>query len=534
VAENQRNGRGFVVVTGTSTGIGAATVSRLADLGFHVFAGVRREEEAQVARSVANGTVTPLMIDTTDAATIAAAAKTVEQVVAQRGVAGLVNNAGIAKPAPIEFQPMADFRTQLEVNLFGPVAMIQAFLPLIRRGSGRIVNVGSIGGMLVLPLNGAYSASKFGMRAIRDALRLELRQWNIHVSLIEVAPVKSAIFGKTYAELDKLEGKLGETGYGLYEEQIAAIRKATKKAEGDAEPPLVIASAVAHALTSDQPKTRYLAGHGGRQIKVAAALPDRVRDLALARELRLPKRQWRTSVRRDGMSVQRTPNVLIVCFSLTNQAARVADAMEKALAACGCDVTNAKIEFTDERWVPKLSQFPMKRPIPQIASILAAQIRHKTGEIRIPPEAQAGDYDLVVLASPTWWFQTSMPIRSYLESPEARTVLNGKPFACASISGRYYSINLGQQKKLGEKNGGRWIDKTHFVVAGGQVKSMLSWLGYMKHGEPQQRVLGMRMPPPNLKPDFEQQARSFVNALVDSELHRLVAASAGQTTKAQS
>ena len=90
-------------------------------------------------------------------------------------------------------------------------------------------------------------------------------------------------------------------------------------------------------------------------------------------------------------------------------------------------------------------------------------------------------------------------------------VLDGKPFATASISRRYYSINLGQQRKLGEKNGGRFIDKTHFVVAGGQVKSMLSWLGYMKHGEPQERVFGLKMPPPNLKPDFEEQAGSFVN-----------------------
>ena len=127
----------------------------------------------------------------------------------------------------------------------------------------------------------------------------------------------------------------------------------------------------------------------------------------------------------------------------------------EALEARGCDVTKALIEFTDERWVPKLSQFPMKRPFPQIACILPAQLRHKTGEIRIPPEAQAGDYDLVLLASPTWWFQTSMPIRSYLESPAAKTVLSGKPFACASISRRYFSINLRQMKKLGEKDGGR-------------------------------------------------------------------------------
>ena len=222
-------------------------------------------------------------------ATIAAAAATVASVVGDRGLAGLVNNAGIAKPAPIEFQPMADFRMQLEVNLFGPVAMIQAFLPVIRRGGGRIVNVGSIGGLLVLPLNGAYSASKFGMRAISDALRLELRQWNIHVSLIEVAPVKTAIFGKTYAELDALEDTLGKTGFGMYEAQTAAVRTATEKAAADADPPLVIAKAIADALTSDKPKTRYLVGHGGKQVAVAAALPDRARDKALARELGLPR-----------------------------------------------------------------------------------------------------------------------------------------------------------------------------------------------------------------------------------------------------
>jgi NAD(P)-dependent dehydrogenase (short-subunit alcohol dehydrogenase family) len=281
--------RGFVVVTGTSTGIGAATALHLADNGFHVLAGVRREADGDALHAQAPERLTPLIIEVTDEATISAAAAAVADVVGERGLAGLVNNAGIAKPAPIEFQPMADFRTQLEVNLFGPVAMIQAFLPSIRRGGGRIVNVGSIGGMIVLPLNGAYSASKFGMRAISDALRLELRQWSLHVSLIEVAPVKTAIFGKTFAELDALEATLGEEGFGLYEQQIAAIRKSVEKAEADADPPLVIAKAILHALTSDKPKTRYLAGHGGKETAVAAALPDRARDRALAHELGLPE-----------------------------------------------------------------------------------------------------------------------------------------------------------------------------------------------------------------------------------------------------
>ena len=115
------------------------------------------------------------------------------------------------------------------------------------------------------------------------------------------------------------------------------------------------------------------------------------------------------------MSANRQPRVLVVYYSLTKQSARVADAIMEALSASGCDATKAPIEFTDDRWLPKLSEFPMSRPFPQIASILWAQLRHKTGAIVIPPAAERGGYDLVVLASPTWWFQTSMPIRSYLE-----------------------------------------------------------------------------------------------------------------------
>jgi menaquinone-dependent protoporphyrinogen IX oxidase len=218
------------------------------------------------------------------------------------------------------------------------------------------------------------------------------------------------------------------------------------------------------------------------------------------------------------MSAETKPRVLIVYHSVTKQSGKVADAIAKDLEARGCEVTKSMIEFTDQRWVPHLSQFPMKRPMAQLATILPAQMRHKTGEIRIPAEAQSGDYDLVVIASPTWWFQTSMPIRSYLESPAAKTILDGKPFATVSVSRRYFSINLGQQRKLAEKDGGRFADKTHFVAAGGQVKSMLAWLGYMKHGEPQERVMGLKMPLPNLQPDYEQQAKAFADGLVDRVL----------------
>ena len=158
-----------VVITGTSTGIGAASALLLAEKGFRVFAGVRNEADGDALVARSSGELTPVRIDITDEASISAAVDTVEGAVGERGLFGLVNNAGIVKPGPLELQPMADFRRQLEVNLIGQVAVTQAFLPLIRRGKGRIVNVGSIGGHLVLPLHGAYSASKFGMEAVSDA-----------------------------------------------------------------------------------------------------------------------------------------------------------------------------------------------------------------------------------------------------------------------------------------------------------------------------------------------------------------------------
>jgi NAD(P)-dependent dehydrogenase (short-subunit alcohol dehydrogenase family) len=290
VVDDQSNARGFVVVTGTSTGIGAATVSRLANMGFHVFAGVRREEDAEAARSVANGAVTPLMIDITDPAMIDAAAKTVERAVTGRGLAGLVNNAGIVKPGPLEFQPLDDFRRQLEVNLIGPLSVIQAFLPLIRRGRGRIVNVGSIGGLIVLPIQGAYSASKFGLEALSDALRLELRQWKIPVSHVDPGVTDTPIFAKTLRELDRALDALHERGHAEYDAQFAAIRKVVEKSPESAAPPEDLAEAIADALTASKPKTRYHAGHGSKEAFVAArTLTDHAKDRLAARELGLPR-----------------------------------------------------------------------------------------------------------------------------------------------------------------------------------------------------------------------------------------------------
>ena len=284
--------RGSVVITGTSTGIGAATALHLADEGFHVFAGVRDVEDGDALRKRSSRELTPIVIDIRDEATIGAAVTIVEQAVGDRGLAGLVNNAGIVKPAPLEFQPLADFREQLEVNLVGHLAVIQAFLPLVRRGRGRIVNVGSIGGRLVLPVHGAYSASKFGMEALSDALRLELRQWRIPVSHVDPGATDTAIFGKTLTEIDALETTLGAEGYRLYEAQIAAVRKLVVKTASDTAPALTLARAVADALTSDKPKTRYVAGKGAKAaVTLARTTTDHLKDIAIAKEVGLPDPQ---------------------------------------------------------------------------------------------------------------------------------------------------------------------------------------------------------------------------------------------------
>lgn len=213
------------------------------------------------------------------------------------------------------------------------------------------------------------------------------------------------------------------------------------------------------------------------------------------------------------------PQVLVVYYTFTEQTRRVADAMTASLTACGCNVAEAAIAFTDPNWANRFSELPMRSPVAiRIASILIAQRTRRTGQIVIPPEAESGNYDLVLICSPTWWLTTSMPIRSYLESAAAARVMSGRPFAAASISRRYWKGNVGDIRRIGERNGGIWVGETHFTAAGNQVASMLSWLSYVKHGEPRERLLGLKLPAPNLQPGYGEAARAFAERALDQAL----------------
>jgi len=280
--------KGTVVVTGASTGIGRSCALRLDRLGFQVFAGVRKDSDGKALKQKAKGGLIPLLIDVTEEASITAAAQAVGNAVGEDGLAGLVNNAGIVVPGPLEFLPLADLRSQIEVNVIGQIAVTQAFLPLLRKGRGRIVNIGSIGGRLSTPFLGAYNASKFAMEALTDSLRMELKPWGISVSIIEPGNIATPMWEKGQGAADVLLEKLTPEAHELYDPAVGALREVAEKQAREAIPPSAVARAVVHALTAEKPKTRYLVGSDARlQAVVARLVPDRMRDWLVAREIGL-------------------------------------------------------------------------------------------------------------------------------------------------------------------------------------------------------------------------------------------------------
>src|ERR671924_841119 len=177
------NASGAVVVTGASTGIGRATALLLDGRGYRVFAGVRKEADADELRRRGSDPLTPVTLDVTEADQIESARERVAEAVGKGGLVGLVNNAGVGGGGPIEFMPLDELRGTLEVNLIGQVAVTQAFIPLIRKARGTIVFIASIGGRVASPFMSPYNTSKFAVEAVGESLRHELRPWEIDVAV---------------------------------------------------------------------------------------------------------------------------------------------------------------------------------------------------------------------------------------------------------------------------------------------------------------------------------------------------------------
>ena len=263
-------------MTGASSGIGEACAVRLKMEGWRVFGGVRSPEDAERLRA---RDVEPIQLDITDAEQIAAAAETVGP-----DLDGLVANAGIAVAAPLELVPLDELRRQLEVNVVGQVAVVQALLPALRRASGRVVLMGSIGGRSALPFLGPYAASKHALEAFADVLRIELAPWGIGVSIVEPASVKTAIWTKGATRADELADVVSAEAAGLYAERVARFRQVAL-ARGPGIDPDAVAKAVEHALSASRPKARYVIGRDAHLRAWIERLPTRLRDRILARAL---------------------------------------------------------------------------------------------------------------------------------------------------------------------------------------------------------------------------------------------------------
>jgi NAD(P)-dependent dehydrogenase (short-subunit alcohol dehydrogenase family) len=322
-------GERAVVISGASTGIGRSCALHLDRLGFQVFAGVRRAADGAALARVASPRLTPIVVDITDPEAVGAA----YQAVSDRNIAltGLVNNAGSTVPCPLEFLPLETLREQLEVNLVGHVAMIQAFLPLLRRSHGRIVNVSSLAGRLPVPVMGSYTAAKHALEGLSGSLRLELAASGVRVSVVEPGDIQTSMTGKLRRDVSAAMSALPDDGVERYSALMRGVEVAIGAGADSGAPPEVVAEAIAHALTSNRPRIRYQVGpRSGRMMLMARVLPDRLLDRVLQRTFTSRSRTSSSVASHPGSGSPQAP-----VSTAGRQATREADAQAIPASATG-------------------------------------------------------------------------------------------------------------------------------------------------------------------------------------------------------
>ena len=271
-----------VLVTGASSGIGEACTRHFLSRGWQVFAGVRSHEAAARLRAASPDRCIPLQLDVTQPEEIEAAMDEVRTRVGKAGLRGLVNNAGIAVAGPMEHVSLDRFRTQLEINVFGPVAMSQACLPLLRQGKGRIVNMSSVSGRVAYPFLGPYAASKHALEALSDSMRVELLPWGLHVSLIVAGAIDTPAWRKSVADARQTIAAMPEAAREGYGPPMQALMAQLDGPQGI--PPSAVARTVERALVENRPRARYSVGDT-RTSRILRRLPDRLRDALILRAL---------------------------------------------------------------------------------------------------------------------------------------------------------------------------------------------------------------------------------------------------------
>ncbi len=264
-----------ILITGTSTGIGKACALHLDKLGFKIYAGVRKQVDGDNLKKEASQRLTPVILDVTGDEAISSAAQLVAKETGGE-LYGLVNNAGIALSGVLEATPADEIRKLMDVNVTGLLAVTKAFTPMLRKGKGRIVNIGSASGHVAFPGLSVYCASKFAVRAISDALRVELNPFGMNVILVAPGPVESDIWDKVNAYKEELRKTIDPELLQLYAPLIRFGDKIHKTVK--IIPAHEVAKDVAHAFTAKKPKLYYMVGGEAKGAAIAAKLPKKFLD----------------------------------------------------------------------------------------------------------------------------------------------------------------------------------------------------------------------------------------------------------------
>ncbi len=250
--------KGAVVITGTSTGLGRATALLLDKQGYRVFAGVRREEDAESLKQAASGNLTPLIMDVTKAEQIQSASEFVSLAVGDEGVFGLINNAMVAVDGPLECVAIADVKLQFEVAVIGQIAVTQAFLPMIRKAKGRIINISAGCGRLAMPYFGLLSASKFALEAITDTLRMELSSCGVEVLSILPGSFKNKdLADKVEASYQKTLANMSPETKAIYGKYHRIFMEDVVKGNRNGMPIEKVTGVILEALEARKPKRQY-------------------------------------------------------------------------------------------------------------------------------------------------------------------------------------------------------------------------------------------------------------------------------------
>ncbi len=276
--------RDIVVVTGASTGIGAATARELAGRGFHVLAGIRRGADAEALQAT---NLEPVALDITNEAEIAALVKRITDDPEQRPLRALVNNAGIGANAPVEVLPLPEWRRLFEVNFFGHVAMTQALLPALIENRGTVVNISSVGGKMAMATYGPYASTKFALEAVSDSLRREVEPLGVKVVVVEPGAIVSEMSGRVGVTAERMTSEMTAEQRGRYSTLIQAVVSQAEAAIAKGLPAESAGRVIADAITSKRPHTRYTVSREAAIIvRLARFLSDRRLDSLLARSLK--------------------------------------------------------------------------------------------------------------------------------------------------------------------------------------------------------------------------------------------------------